>query len=100
MKRMQCQDMEKFIHVYLDREFAEEDRADYERHLSECERCRRLARFEQRFKQQLRTSLARPHLRLDEREEVRQRIMRSIAEAPPLPAQGPARRWAIRLLPV
>ena len=51
MKRMQCQDMEKFIHVYLDREFAEEDRADYERHLSECSACRRLARFEQRFKE-------------------------------------------------
>jgi anti-sigma factor RsiW len=96
---MQCQDMEKFIHVYLDREFAEEDRADYERHLAECEQCRRLARFEQRFKAQLKTSLARPHLRLDEREAVRARIMQSLAEAPPLPADHGTRRWILRLVP-
>lgn len=96
---MQCQDMEKFIHVYLDREFAEEDRADYERHLTVCEHCRRLARFEQRFKAQLKTSLARPHMRLDEREAVRARIMQTIAEAPPLPAGHGTRRWLLRLVP-
>lgn len=96
---MQCQDMEKFIHVYLDREFAQEDRADYERHLAECEHCRRLARFEQRFKAQLKTSLARPHLRLDEREAIRARIMQTLAEAPPLPADHGTRRWLLRLVP-
>jgi len=96
---MQCQDMEKFIHVYLDREFAQEDRADYERHLAACEHCRRLARFEQRFKAQLKTSLARPHLRLDEREAVRARIMQTLAEAPPLPADHATRRWILRLVP-
>ncbi|MFH2005965.1 MAG: anti-sigma factor [bacterium] len=96
---MQCQDMEKFIHVYLDREFAEEDRADYERHLAGCERCRGLARFEQRFKQQLKTSLARPRLRLDERESVRRRVMQTLADAPPLPADRRAWRWALRLAP-
>jgi anti-sigma factor RsiW len=94
---MQCQDMEKFIHVYLDREFAEEDRADYERHLAVCEHCRRLARFEQRFKAQLKMSLARPHLRLDEREQVRARIMQTLAEAPP--ADHGTRRWILRLVP-
>ncbi len=96
---MQCQDMEKFIHVYLDREFAEEDRADYERHLAECEQCRRLARFEQRFKAQLKTSLARPHLRLDEREAIRARVMQTLAEAPPLPADHGTGRWILRLVP-
>jgi anti-sigma factor RsiW len=96
---MQCQDMEKFIHVYLDREFAQEDRADYERHLAQCEQCRRLARFEQRFKSQLKTSLARPHLRLDEREAVRARIMQTLADAPPLPADHGTRRWILRLVP-
>ncbi len=96
---MQCQDMEKFIHVYLDREFAEEDRADYERHLAECEQCRRLARFEQRFKAQLKTSLAYPRMRLDEREAVRARIMQTLAEAPPLPAEHGVKRWILRLVP-
>ncbi len=96
---MQCQDMEKFIHVYLDREFAEEDRADYEQHLTECDQCRRLARFEQRFKAQLKTSLAHPQLRLDEREEVRARIMQTLAEAPPLRADHRTGRWILRLVP-
>ncbi len=96
---MNCQDMEKFIHVYLDREFAEEDRADFERHLAECERCRQLARFEQRFKQQLKTGLARPHLRLDERESLRLRLMSTLDNAPPLPARSSMTRWALRVVP-
>jgi len=96
---MNCQDMEKFIHVYLDREFAEADRADFEAHLAECEHCRRLARFEQAFKQQLKTSLAYPSLRLDEREALRKKILGAIDEAPPEPASRPMTRWALRLVP-
>lgn len=96
---MNCQDMEKFIHVYLDREFAEEDRADFERHLADCAACRRLASFEERFKQRLRTGLARPHLRLDEREALRLKIRTTLESAPPAPASHPASRWALRILP-
>ncbi|MDX9999958.1 MAG: zf-HC2 domain-containing protein [Polyangia bacterium] len=96
---MNCQDMEKFIHVYLDREFASEDRADFERHLAECAACRRLATFEQRFKQQLRTSLGPPYLRLDEREALRLRIRSTLENAAPRPASHPAWRWAMGLVP-
>lgn len=92
---MNCQDMEKFIHVYLDREFDEDDRADFERHLADCASCRRLAAFEQRFKQQLRTSLAPPYLRLDEREALRQRIRSTLEGAQPRPASRPAWLWAL-----
>lgn len=96
---MNCQDMEKFIHVYLDREFAEADRADFEAHLVECDHCRQLARFEQTFKQQLKTSLAHPSLRLDEREALRKKILGAIDETPPEPASRPIARWAFRLIP-
>lgn len=96
---MNCQDMEKFIHVYLDREFSEADRADFEAHLAECDHCRRLARFEQTFKQQLKTSLAHPSLRLDEREGLRKKILGAIDETPPEPATRPVARWALRLVP-
>jgi anti-sigma factor RsiW len=91
--------MEKFIHVYLDREFAEEDRADFERHLADCASCRRLATFEQRFKQQLRTSLGPPYLRLDEREALRQKIRSALVDGAPRPALHPAWRWALGIVP-
>lgn len=96
---MNCQDMEKFIHVYLDREFAEEDRAAFEQHLASCARCRRLADFESRFKQRLKTSLARPHLTMEEREQLHARVAEALQNAPPLPVAVGARRWALRLVP-
>jgi anti-sigma factor (TIGR02949 family) len=92
---MNCQDMEKFIHVYLDREFAEEDRADFEQHLAECEHCRRLAQFERTFKQQLKVGLQRPHLPLEQREELRGRIMAAIDNAPPVSAAGRLWKWTV-----
>lgn len=96
---MNCQDMEKFIHVYLDREFAEEDRSDFERHLADCASCRRLAAFEQRFKQQLRTSLAPPYLRLEQREALRQKLRAALESGAPRPASHPAWRWALGIVP-
>lgn len=97
---MNCQDMEKFIHVYLDREFAEEDRADFERHLADCATCRRLAAFERQFKQQLRTALGPPHLRLDEREALRLRIQASLRTASGRAPGASTARWTLRLVPV
>ena len=94
---MNCTDMEKFIHVYLDREFAEADRADFEQHLAACERCRGLAQFERTFKQQLRTGLAPPQLAQDHREALRQRIMTGIDQAAPASAAGRIWRVAVGL---
>jgi anti-sigma factor RsiW len=90
---MNCADMEKFIHVYLDREFAETDRADFEEHLAACDRCRRVAQFERTFKQQLRTGLAPPQLPEERRDALRQRIMTGIAADAP---EAAARRiWRV-----
>ena len=58
----QCADAEKFVHVFLDGEFAEEDRRAFEDHLRQCERCRKMVDFERRFRRALRDSAAQPPL--------------------------------------
>lgn len=90
---MNCQETQKFIHVYLDGEFAEDDRRDFERHMRHCARCRAMARFEERFKTALRSRVAplTPPEGLE-----RDVITRLRAE----PAPGSALwKWGIRVVP-
>lgn len=91
---MNCQETQKFIHVYLDGEFADDDRRDFERHLRHCAHCRAMARFEERFKNALRSRVAplTPPEGLE-----RQVITRLRAE--PAPASAPW-KWGIRVVPV
>ncbi|HEY3358919.1 MAG TPA: zf-HC2 domain-containing protein [Polyangia bacterium] len=77
---MLCAEVDKFIPAYVDGEFAEEDRVEFERHLAECARCREVARFEARFKASLRAHLRRPALPLGLRERITAQI-----EAAPVP---------------
>lgn len=51
---MDCRDVDKFVHAYLDNEFVEDDRVAFATHVESCARCRRLVRFEERFKERLR----------------------------------------------
>lgn len=51
---MDCRDVDKFVHAYLDGEFMEDDRVAFAAHVESCTRCRRLVRFEEGFKQRLR----------------------------------------------
>jgi anti-sigma factor (TIGR02949 family) len=91
---MNCQETQKFIHVYLDGEFADDDRRDFERHLRHCARCRAMARFEERFKTALRSRVAplTPPEGLE-----RDVVTRLRAE----PAPGSALwKWGIRVVPV
>jgi anti-sigma factor (TIGR02949 family) len=81
---MNCAEVDKFIHAYIDGEFADEDRVEFERHLAECQRCREAARFEVEFKRALRHALPRPPLPPG----FRARIVDEIARAP-----APGRRW-------
>jgi anti-sigma factor (TIGR02949 family) len=87
---MQCGEIDRFIQAYVDGEFADEDRAEFERHLAECERCRDVARAQARFKASLRAHLRRPPLP----EGLRERIRKQLAAAP-LP-QSPWRRFVYR----
>ncbi|MBW2731058.1 MAG: zf-HC2 domain-containing protein [Deltaproteobacteria bacterium] len=51
---MDCRDVDKFVHAYLDGEFVEDDRVAFAAHVESCAHCRRIVRFEQGFKQRLR----------------------------------------------
>ena len=87
---MQCAEIDKFIPAYVDGEFAEEDRVEFERHLAECPRCREAARFEAQFKASLRARLPRPPCP----SALRARIMAQL-DAAPVPGSR-VRRFAYR----
>ncbi|MCD6496958.1 MAG: zf-HC2 domain-containing protein [Deltaproteobacteria bacterium] len=59
---MNCEDAQKFVHVYLDGEFAEEDRDAFEEHLSRCDDCQAMVQFEKRFKAAIKTAVTDPPL--------------------------------------
>jgi anti-sigma factor (TIGR02949 family) len=67
---LDCVDATRFIDAYIDGEFAPEDRAEMERHLAACERCRVEARRQAQWKALVRARMARPaapyalHLRI------------------------------------
>src|SRR5450432_490141 len=56
---MECKDVEKFVHPYVDGEFAADDQALFDRHLATCVRCRELVAFQTTFKANLRARLRR-----------------------------------------
>ncbi|MEL6182738.1 MAG: zf-HC2 domain-containing protein, partial [Myxococcota bacterium] len=53
---MECRDFEFFVHAYVDGEFDDAESAECEAHLAICADCRRLARHELMFRQQLKAS--------------------------------------------
>lgn len=57
---MRCADVQKLVHPYLDGEFEDSELDPLERHLTQCDACRKLVAFEQAFKTNLRARLRRP----------------------------------------
>ncbi|MCA9522844.1 MAG: zf-HC2 domain-containing protein [Myxococcales bacterium] len=47
---MDCREVQKFIYVYLDNEFDDADRVEFDGHLRHCDACRELVGEEKRFK--------------------------------------------------
>jgi anti-sigma factor (TIGR02949 family) len=78
MGRFGCQEVEKFVHVFVDGEFDEADRREFEIHLSRCQRCRSLATFQARFRQALRAAVPRPKAP----PALRERLMREMKRQP------------------
>jgi anti-sigma factor (TIGR02949 family) len=50
---MDCRDVRRFLHAYLDGEFDEQERICMAAHLESCDSCQRLARFEQIYRQKV-----------------------------------------------
>lgn len=57
MKIDNCDDFKPFIDTYIDEEFDERDRAEFEAHMAHCEACRREVEFQAQFKLELREQL-------------------------------------------
>ena len=72
---MDCKEIQKFIHAFLDGEFGQQERALVEAHLGSCERCRRQAQIEERFRQSLRQA----HHPVQAPPRLRQRVQRGLA---------------------
>jgi anti-sigma factor (TIGR02949 family) len=105
---MECGEVRKFLHAFLDSEFAEEDRVALAAHLGVCESCRALASFEQLFQRSLRattTTVRAPAAlaaRVSAALESEAKAQRSAPAAPGWGArlaESWARRWLWRLIP-
>lgn len=62
---MNCQEVQKFVHVYVDGEFGDDERREFELHLQQCGDCRAVVRFEERFKAAVQSRI--PKLKAPER---------------------------------
>lgn len=92
---LRCAGIQRFVDCYLDGEFAERDRGEFEAHLAECETCRHKVRLQAEWKKQIKA--AAPKVQAPA--ALRNRIKRSIArEAPRQPLSW--RRWGVRVMPV
>lgn len=90
---MNCIEVQKFIHAYLDGEFDEREWVAIRAHLEGCPSCRRRAQFEERFRQVLKSSL-QP---IQAPARLRAAALRALQEADR--SAGWGRRWAWRLVP-
>ncbi len=90
---MDCQDVQKFIHAFLDGEFAEQERILVTAHLRTCPECNRMARFEEKLRRRLREEqpkeTASPQLRA--------RVRRALEQSDP--KKGGVQPWLWKLIP-
>jgi mycothiol system anti-sigma-R factor len=88
-----CAEVRRFTDAFLDGEFAEEERAELERHLAECGECAREVRFQSAFRAALKAAAPRPRAP----GELRARLGAELAK---LPAPAPPwRRMALKVVP-
>lgn len=91
---LRCAGVQRFVDTYLDGEFAESDRAEFDAHVAECERCRLRVKRQADWKAAIKQ--AGPHEAAPA--ALRNRVKRAIAVegAPKLTW----RRWAVRVTPL
>src|SRR5437867_3207700 len=86
---LRCAGVQRFVDTYLDGEFAEGDRTEFEAHLQECEDCHARVRGQAQWRAAIKA--AAPHEQAPA--ALRNRVLRQIAhEAAPLaPGESRAR---------
>lgn len=91
---MDCLDVQKLIHAYLDGEFDEHERISLASHLEGCESCRAHVRFEAELRRRLRESCPI----VPAPTELRARVQKALEEARPRGVRSWP--WLLRLAPV
>jgi mycothiol system anti-sigma-R factor len=97
MKALRCAGIQRFVDTYLDGEFADSDRAEFEQHLGECESCRHKVKNQAEWKVAIRKAAPREQAPA----ALRNRVQRAIAKE--AGGRRHARSWrafATRVLPV
>jgi mycothiol system anti-sigma-R factor len=90
---LRCAGVSRFVDTYLDGEFGEGDRVEFEGHLNECESCRTKLRAQAEWKQAIKASAPREMAPA----ALRNRVSRAIArESKPMLSW---RQWAVRAMP-
>ena len=90
---LRCAGISRFVDTYLDGEFAETDRAEFEGHLADCETCRGKVRVQAEWKSAIKAAAPREQAPA----ALRNRVARSIArESKPMLSW---RAWAVRAMP-
>ncbi len=90
---LRCAGISRFVDTYIDGEFGDSDRAEFEGHLGECETCRGKVRAQAEFKQAIKAAAPRELAPA----ALRNRVARSIArESKPMLSW---RAWAVRAMP-
>ena len=97
VKALRCAGIQRFSDTYLDGEFAEGDRAEFEQHLAECEPCRHKVKMQAEWKLAVRGAAPRERAPA----ALRNRVQRAIArEAAGRRAKTSWRAFATRVLPI
>ncbi len=92
---LRCAGIRRFVDTYLDGEFAETDRTEFEDHLAECDSCRKMVKAQAQWKEAIKVAGPRESAPAALRNRVKRSIAREAA-----PRVAPYRRWATRVLPV
>lgn len=94
---LRCAGISRFVDTYLDGEFAETDRAEFEGHLGECETCRGKVRVQAEWKAAIKAAAPREVAPMALRNRVARDIRRMGAhESKPMLSW---RAWAVRAMP-
>ena len=93
MTEMRCSGIQRFTDTYLDGEFGERDRVEFEAHLAECESCRHKVKQQASWKFSIKAAAPREQAPAS----LRNSVARAIAKES---ARAQTRRWAIRVLPM
>jgi mycothiol system anti-sigma-R factor len=99
---LRCAGIARFVDTYLDGEFGERERAEFEAHLADCERCRAKVREQAEWKRAIKAAAPREQAPAALRNRIQRSISREGRPGAESRRAGAAswRRFAIRYLPI